>query len=62
MTNYDTLVNAGIIPATNSLTDSDISTINNLTPDEVNAMLALKSALGADFLQRNTINAPNCFL
>jgi len=62
MTNYDTLVNAGIIPATNSLTSDDISTINKLTSDEVNAMISLKSMLGDDFIQRNTIDAPNCFL
>ncbi|PWT99176.1 MAG: hypothetical protein C5B51_27745 [Terriglobia bacterium] len=62
MANYDTLLSAGVIPPQHTLSNDDIQVINNLTQDEVNALIDLKSALGEDFIRRNTVDAPNCIL
>ncbi|MGA2590981.1 MAG: hypothetical protein ABSH32_13765 [Bryobacteraceae bacterium] len=62
MANLEILISAGVIAANNNLTAADIQTINALASAEVNALIALKSALGDDFITRNTVDAPNCFL
>ena len=62
MANIDTLISAGIIPQYNTLSDDDIKTVNSLSDDEVDTLIAVKSKLGDNFLQRNVRDAPNCFL
>jgi hypothetical protein len=62
MPNLDRLISAGIIPSNNTLSKDDITTINSLDPNEVDALISLKSKLGDDFLKRNAVASPNCFL
>jgi hypothetical protein len=62
MANLDTLISAGVIPHDHTLTKDDIKTVNSLAPTEVDTLITLKSKLGDEFLQRNTIAKPNCFL
>jgi hypothetical protein len=62
MANLDTLISAGVIPSDNNLTKDDINMINSLDPNEIDALISLKSKLGDDFLKRNVVASPNCFL
>jgi hypothetical protein len=62
MANLESLISAGVIPSKNNLTKEDINTINSLDPSEIDALISLKSKLGDDFLTRNTLASPNCFL
>jgi len=62
MSNLDTLIAAGVVPQDHTLTQEDIQTIEKLTVDEVKTLVDLSVKLGADFIQRNLIDAPNCFL
>jgi len=62
MENLDVLISAGVIPQTNTLTAGDIEAINELSHEEVDALIAVKFRLGDDFLQRNIKITPNCFL
>jgi len=56
MNNVDTLIAAGIIPQNHTLTSADMAAINDLSTDEVNTIISLKTKLGGDFLQRNRAN------
>ncbi len=60
--NLEKLKTAGVVPDDHTLTDADTSTIENLSDQEVQSLISLKQKLGADFVQRNTRDAPNCFL
>ena len=62
MANLDKLISAGVIPRDNSLSKDDINTINGLDPNEIDALISLRSKLGDDFLKRNMVASPNCFL
>lgn len=57
MGNLSQLMDAGIIAAGASLTQEDQDLINSLTPDEVNALISIKSKLTPGFIQRNLSGA-----
>jgi|HubBroStandDraft_2_1064218.scaffolds.fasta_scaffold1347170_2 hypothetical protein len=54
ITNVQKLQAANILPTPSRLSPSDEELINNLDPDEVNALVDVKAQLGDDFIQRNT--------
>jgi hypothetical protein len=54
ITNVQKLQVANILPTPSRLSPSDEELINNLDPDEVNALVDVKAQLGDDFIQRNT--------
>jgi len=65
MANYDRLVQYGVIPKTNTLTQPDINLINALQKAEVDAMISIYKyrKVDSDFLTRNVcIRKPNCLL
>ena len=62
MENLDLLISAGVIPQNHTLSAGDIEVVNELSSEEVDALIAVKFRLGDDFLQRNIKVAPNCFL
>jgi hypothetical protein len=63
MSNIEALKAANVIPQNHTLTSDDIDTINDLSPSEVDTIIALKAKLGDEFIQRNVSNGPaNCFL
>lgn len=62
MSNLDTLIAAGVIPADNALSDGDKQVVNGLSSDEVQYMIDLRTTLGADFCQRNMKAAANFIL
>ena len=53
MNNYQRLVQAGLILPGASISGEDQQTINNLSSDEVTALINIKNQLGDAFLQRN---------
>ena len=53
MSNIDTLTSAGLIASGSTFSDADTKAINNLTTDEVNALISVYNAVGLDFLSRN---------
>ncbi len=54
MSNVDTLVTKGLILANNLPSQADQDTINNnLSSDEINALVSVYNKVGAAFLQRN---------
>jgi hypothetical protein len=62
MSNLETLKAAGVVPDNHTLSDTDCSTIENLSDQEVQALISLKQKLGDEFVQRNSRDTPNCFL
>jgi hypothetical protein len=54
MTNVKKLQAAKILPVPSRLSDSDEDKVNALDPSEVDALVAIKSQLGDDFIERNT--------
>jgi hypothetical protein len=60
LSNLDTLIEAGLVPTDNTLTDDDKQIIESLSQDEVQSLISLKTKLGDDFILRNTRYAPNC--
>jgi hypothetical protein len=54
MTNVEKLQAAKILPVPSRLSDSDEDKVNALDPSEVDALVAIKSQLGDDFIERNT--------
>ncbi len=54
MTNVEKLQAAKILPVPHKLSKSDEDKINALDPNEVKAVVDIKSKLGDDFIQRNT--------
>jgi hypothetical protein len=53
MSNIGTLMNAGLIAAGAVFSEADQTTINNLSADEVNALISVSQAVSTDFLVRN---------
>ncbi len=53
MSNIDTLTKAGLIAAGSVFSGADQTTINNLSADEVNALISVSQAVTTDFLVRN---------
>lgn len=53
MSNVSTLMNAGLIAGSAMLSQADQDTINNLTTDEVNALISISQKVSLDFLSRN---------
>jgi hypothetical protein len=62
MANLDALMSAGVIPDDHTLTKDDIEIINGLKAEEIKALIDLKIKLGEEFLRRNLLAKPNCFL
>jgi hypothetical protein len=54
MTNVEKLQAAKILPVPSRLSDSDEDKVNALDSSEVDALVAIKSQLGDDFIERNT--------
>jgi len=54
MTNLEKLQAAKILPVPHKLSKADEDKINNLKPEEVDALVHVKSQLGDDFIERNT--------
>ncbi len=54
MTNIQKLQAAKILPVPSKLSKSDEDKVNDLDPAEVDALVAIKSQLGDDFIERNT--------
>jgi len=50
MANVDTLVKAGLIADAAQIAPQDQATINNLTTDEVNALISVYNTVGLAFL------------
>lgn len=53
MGNVSQLMEAGVISAGSALSQEDQDLINSLTPDEVAALISIKSKLTPGFVQRN---------
>lgn len=53
MSNIDTLTSAGLIASGATFNADDTATINNLSTDEVNALISVSQAVSSDFLSRN---------
>ena len=53
MGNIERLMQAGIIGAGAALNEEDQNLINSLTPEEVSALISVKSKLTPEFIQRN---------
>ncbi len=53
MANLDQLMAAGLISGGTALSQEDQDIINSLTPDEVSALISIKSKLTPGFIQRN---------
>ncbi len=53
-TNVEKLQDAKVLPTPHRLSDPDTETINSLSPEEVDALVKVRSKLGDDFVQRNT--------
>jgi hypothetical protein len=53
MANVDQLTAAGLIPNAAALTPEDHQVINSLTPEEVSALISVKSKLTPGFTQRH---------
>jgi hypothetical protein len=53
MSNIDTLTKAGLIASGSVFSQADQTTINNLSADEVNALISVSQAVSTDFLVRN---------
>jgi len=53
MGNVTKLMEAGLIPAGKALSQEDQDLVNSLTPDEVAALISVKSKLTPGFVQRN---------
>jgi hypothetical protein len=62
MAHLDTLMSAGVVPDKHTLTKEDIEIINSLKAEEIKALIDLKIKLGEEFLKRNLLVKPNCFL
>jgi hypothetical protein len=62
MNNLNALIAAGVIPKNHTLSAADIDTINDLSTEEVDTIIALKTRLGADFIKRNAVDAANIML
>jgi len=54
MTNIEKLQAAKILPTPSNLSSSDEDLVNGLDSDEVDALVAIRTELGDDFIQRNT--------
>lgn len=54
MTNVEKLQGARILPVPHKLSKADEDKVNSLKPEEVDALIHVKSQLGDDFIQRNT--------
>ena len=54
MTNVEKLQAAKILPNPSNLSASDEDLVNGLDSDEVDALVAIRTELGDDFIQRNT--------
>jgi hypothetical protein len=54
MTNVEKLQDAKVLPVPHELSKADEDKVNGLKPEEVDALIQLKSQLGDDFIQRNT--------
>jgi len=52
-TNIVTLTNAGLIASGATFSSEDQATIDNLSTDEVNALISVSQAVTTDFLVRN---------
>ncbi len=53
MSNIDTLTKAGLIAAGSVFSQADQTTINDLSADEINALISVSQAVSVDFLVRN---------
>ena len=53
-TNVEKLQDAKILPTPHGLSDPDKEKINDLSPQEVDALVKVRSGLGDDFVKRNT--------
>ena len=53
-TNVQLLQQAGILPTPHKLSTADEAAVNNLSQDEVKAVVRVKQNLGDAFVQRNT--------
>jgi hypothetical protein len=53
-TNVEKLQAAEILPTPHKLSPGDVTLINQLPQPEVDAVVAVKTALGKDFIKRNT--------
>jgi hypothetical protein len=54
MTNVEKLQRAKVLPVPHKLSKADEDKVNGLKPEEVDALIQVKSQLGDDFIQRNT--------
>jgi hypothetical protein len=54
VTNIQKLQAAKILPVPSRLSETDEDKVNALDPTEVDALVAIKSQLGDDFIERNT--------
>jgi len=50
MANIDTLKSHGVIAQSATFNDADTKFINDLTPEEVNALVSIKGKLSAEFV------------
>jgi hypothetical protein len=62
VSHLETLIAAGVIPHDHTLSAEDRSTIENLSPNEIQALVSLKQKLGDDFIKRNGHDTANCIL
>jgi hypothetical protein len=53
MSNISTLTNAGLITSGTVFSPADVTTIENLSTDEVNALISVYNQVGLSFLARN---------
>jgi hypothetical protein len=53
MSNITTLMNAGVITSGTVFSPADTTVIENLSTDEVNALISVYNTVGLNFLTRN---------
>ncbi|MDE3064000.1 MAG: hypothetical protein KGJ51_13215 [Acidobacteriota bacterium] len=52
MSNFERLQSAGLIDVQHSLTNDEITSINQLSSTEVDALISVRAKLGDDFFSR----------
>ena len=62
MSKLEKLKAAGVVPHDHTLSEADVTIIENLHDHEVDTLIHLKQKLGDDFVKRNTRDTPNCIL
>ena len=62
MSKLEKLKAAGVVPHDHTLSEADVTVIENLHDHEVDTLITLKQKLGDDFVKRNTRDTPNCIL